>query len=160
RQNAPFKGEPVDYVRNGGFKIVTTVDKRAQDAAEAAADITRVTAPAVDRAQPADWQAALVAVEPGTGRVLAYYGGHSGTGADYAGWYTDAAGHAVGYGEHRPGSSFKVYDLAEALRQGILLTSHWNSPAVKEFPASGRTFNSPTGPVRNSSSAACQPDCT
>src|SRR5262249_1144190 len=128
--------------------------------AEAAADITRVTAPAVDRAQPADWQAALVAVEPGTGRVLAYYGGNRGTGAGYAGGYTGAPGHRGGYGAHRPRPSFKAAELAEALRQGILLTSHWNSPAVKEFPASGRTFNSPTGPVRNSSSAACQPDCT
>jgi membrane peptidoglycan carboxypeptidase len=160
RQNAPFKGEPEDYIRNGGFRIVTTVDQRAQDAAQAAADITRVTAPEAVRDQPADWQAALVAVEPGTGRVLAYYGGNDGTGADYAGWYTDAAGNTVGYGEHRPGSSFKVYDLAEALRQGISLTSNWDSPAVKEFPADGRTVGSPAGPVRNSSTDPCEPNCT
>jgi membrane peptidoglycan carboxypeptidase len=160
RQSQPFAGQAPDYIRNGGFRIVTTVDKRAQDAAEAAADIRRPTAPNVDRGQPANWQAALVAVEPGTGRVLAYYGGNAGTGADFAGWYYDADGKAVGYGEHPPGSSFKVYDLAEALRQGISLDSHWDSPAVKEFPNSGRTKSSPTGPVRNSSSAPCQPDCT
>jgi membrane peptidoglycan carboxypeptidase len=157
RQSAPFKGEPADYVRNGGFRIVTTVDSRAQDAAQAAADLTRLTAPVNLRGQPADWQAALVAVEPGTGRVLAYYGGNSGTGADYAGWYTDANGDTVGYGQHPPGSSFKVYDLAEALRQGVSLTSIWDSPAVKEFPADGRTNGSPAGPVRNSSTDPCQP---
>lgn len=160
RQSAPFKGEPADYVRNGGFRIVTTVDSRAQDAAQAAADLTRLTAPVNLRGQPADWQAALVAVEPGTGRVLAYYGGNSGTGADYAGWYTDANGDTVGYGQHPPGSSFKVYDLAEALRQGVSLTSIWDSPAVKEFPADGRTNGSPAGPVRNSSTDPCQPKCT
>ena len=80
--------------RNGGFRIVTTVDKRAQDAAEAAANIRGENAPEAVRGQPANWQAALVAVEPGTGRVLAYYGGNDGTGADYAGWYFDEEGNA------------------------------------------------------------------
>jgi membrane peptidoglycan carboxypeptidase len=160
RTSQPFAGQAPDYIRNGGFRIVTTVDSRAQAVAEAAADIRRPTAPPVDQGQPANWQAALVAIEPGTGRVLAYYGGNDGTGADFAGWYYDANGEAHGYGEHPPGSSFKVYDLAEALRQGISLSSHWDSPAVKEFPNSGRTNASPTGPVRNSSSASCQPDCT
>src|SRR5204863_314793 len=96
RQLDPFKGKPNDYIDNGGFRIVTTIDKRAQDAAEAAADIRRPTAPEVVRGQPANWQAALVSVEPGTGRVLAYYGGSQGTGADYAGWYYDEAGVARG----------------------------------------------------------------
>ena len=44
--------------------------------------------------QPANLQAALVAVEPGTGRVLAYFGGHDGKGADYAGFYFDENGEA------------------------------------------------------------------
>jgi membrane peptidoglycan carboxypeptidase len=160
RQTEPFKGKAKDYLRNGGFQIVTTIDKGAQDAAEAAADIRRTSAPAVVRGQPADWQAALVAVEPGTGRVLAYFGGASGTGSDYAGWYYDDAGDPHGFGQHPPGSSFKVYDLAEALHQKVSVKSHWDSPAVKEFPASGRTNGSPAGPVRNSGSAPCQPDCT
>jgi len=159
RQSPPFRDQASDYIRNGGFRIVTTVDKRAQDAAEAAADVRRPTAPAVVRGQSASWQAALVAVQPGTGRVLAYYGGNSGTGADFAGWYYDDVGEATGYGEHPPGSSFKVYALAEALRQRYSLWAPWDSPAVKEFPASGRTKGSPAGPVRNSSSAKCQPDC-
>src|SRR4029079_4828116 len=94
------------------------------------------------------------------GRVLAYYGGNDGTGSDYAGWFYDADGAARGYGQHPPGSSFKVYTLAEALRQRIPLSSRWDSPAVKEFPAAGRTNGSPSGPVRNASTAACQPKCT
>ena len=139
RQREPFRGMPRDYIRNGGFRIVTTVDKRAQDAAEASADIRRPTAPAAVQGQPPNWQAALVAVEPGTGRVLAYYGGSNGSGADHAGWFVDEDGQARGFGQHPPGSSFKVYDLAEALRQGISLQSSWDSPPTKEFPASGRT---------------------
>jgi len=160
RQREPFRGQPPDYIGNGGFHIVTTLDPRIQAAAEAAADIRRPTAPDVVRGQPETWQAALVAVEPGTGRVLAYYGGADGTGADHAGWYFDAAGEPSGFGQHPPGSSFKIYTLAEALRQGISLSSVWDSPDVKEFPNSGRTYQSPTGPVRNAASAACQPACT
>jgi membrane peptidoglycan carboxypeptidase len=159
RQHDPFKGKPKDYIENGGFQIVTTVDKRVQDVAEASADIRRSTAPSVVRGQPANWDAALVSVEPGTGRVLGYYGGDSAGGADYAGWYYDADGTPTGYGTHPPGSSFKVYDLAEALHQGVSPKSHWDSPPVKEFPNSGRTNGSPNGPVRNSSTAPCQPDC-
>src|SRR5437764_9399787 len=75
RQAEPFGGKPAEFIDNGGFRIVTTIDKRAQDAAGAAADIHRPTAPAGGPGQPANWQAALVSVEPGTGRVLAYYGG-------------------------------------------------------------------------------------
>jgi membrane peptidoglycan carboxypeptidase len=159
RQVDPFQDKAAEYVENGGFRIVTTVDKRAQDAAEAAADIRRNTAPDAVRDQPKNWQAALVAVEPGTGRVLAYYGGNNGAGADYAGWYYGADGQPTGFGQHPPGSSFKVYDLAEALHQGVSLKSRWDSPATKEFPASGRTRNSTAGPIRNASSAPCQPDC-
>jgi membrane peptidoglycan carboxypeptidase len=155
-----FKDRGPDYIENGGFQIVTTIDKRAQDVAEAAADITRSTAPSAVRGQPANWQAGLVAVEPGTGRVLAYYGGNNGNGADYSGWYYDADGNTRGFGQHPTGSSFKVYDLAEALRQNIPLDSHWDSPPTKEFPQAGRTKSSAAGPVRNASTAACQPDCT
>src|SRR5262249_43912971 len=89
-----------------------------------------------------------------------YYGGNKGTGADFAGFYYDANGNARGYGQHPPGSSFKVYDLAEALREGVPLTSHWDSPPVKEFPESGRTNRATAGPVRSSSAATCEPECT
>ncbi|MFD0821933.1 transglycosylase domain-containing protein, partial [Micromonospora zhanjiangensis] len=159
RQTDPFKGKPAEYLRDGGFSIVTTVDKRVQDAAEAAADIRRDSAPEAVRGQPRNWHAALVAVEPGTGRVLAYYGGNAATGADYAGWYYDDEGDARGYGQHPPGSSFKVYDLAAAVQQKISVKQRFDSPDTKEFPASGRTKASPNGPIRNAEHAACQPNC-
>jgi membrane peptidoglycan carboxypeptidase len=160
RRVEPFRDQPPGFIENGGYRIITTIDKRVQDAAVAAADIRRESAPDALRGQPRNWQAALVAVEPGTGRVLAYYGGNEGTGADYAGWYYDADGEARGFGQHPPGSSFKVYDLAEALRTDISIDSVWDAPPTKEFPASGRTRGSKAGPVRNAGSAACQPRCT
>ena len=73
--------------------------------------------------QPANLQAAVVAIDPPTGRVLAYYGGDNGTGTDYAGKNTDAAGNITG--GHPPGSTFKVYTLAAGLNAGVSLDSHW-----------------------------------
>ncbi|WNM38422.1 transglycosylase domain-containing protein [Micromonospora halotolerans] len=159
RQTEPFRGKPDEVIRDGGYKIVTTIDKRVQDAAEAAADIRRDTAPEAVRGQPKNWQAALVAVEPGTGRVLGYYGGSSGSGADYAGWYRDENGQARGFGQHPPGSSFKVYDLAAAVEDGISVKQRFDSPDTKEFPESGRTKGSAAGPIRNAEHAPCQPNC-
>jgi len=91
--------------------------------------------------------------------VLGYYGGDKGVGADYAGWYSDENGQASGFGQHPPGSSFKVYDLAAAVREKISVKEHFDSPDTKEFPASGRTKGSPAGPIRNAEHAPCQPDC-
>ncbi|MET8838267.1 transglycosylase domain-containing protein [Micromonospora sp. NPDC004540] len=159
RQTEPFRGKPDEVIRDGGYKIVTTIDKRVQDAAEAAADIRRDTAPEAVRGQPKNWQAALVAVEPGTGRVLGYYGGDKSSGADYAGWYLDENGQARGFGQHPPGSSFKVYDLAAAVGDKISVKQRFDSPDTKEFPESGRTKGSPAGPIRNAEHAPCQPNC-
>ncbi|MFL6077717.1 MAG: transglycosylase domain-containing protein [Mycobacteriales bacterium] len=59
-----------------GVKVVTTLDPHAQQAAVAAAT-------AATDGQPDDLRSALVAADPGTGRLLAYYGGKVGTGYDY-----------------------------------------------------------------------------
>ena len=58
--------------------------------------------------------------------MLAYYGGHDGKGADYAGFYYDEKGERDRLRPlSRPGSSFKVYTLAAALKAGISLNSYW-----------------------------------
>ena len=57
--------------------------------------------------QPTNLMAAVVAIDPETGRVLAYYGGDNGTGTDYAGQNTErqwAAG-------RRPPAGLVVQDL-------------------------------------------------
>ncbi|MFC7481862.1 transglycosylase domain-containing protein [Luedemannella flava] len=149
-----FKDRPKGYIENAGFKIITTVDKRANDIAIDIAD--EKDPDSYLYKQPSNLQAALVSVQPGTGRVLAYFGGHNGAGSDYAGWYYDEDGTPTGYGAHPPGSSFKAYALAAALKEGISVKSYWASPKSMEFPKSGRTKSNP---VRNSSSAKCQPVC-
>jgi membrane peptidoglycan carboxypeptidase len=130
-------------IRDGGYQIVATLDANAEKAAINAADET--VAGSVMNGQPNDMQAALVAVEPGTGRVLAYYGGHKGSGSDFAGMYYDEQNLGVGFGSHPPGSSFKIYTLGAALKAGYSLQSYWQwTPHVQE----GRN---PTNPVRNAS---------
>lgn len=112
------------FIREGGYQIYTTINKGAQAAAQAAADGTAAGSPMAG--QPANLQAALVAVQPGTGRILAYYGGHDGKGADYGGFYFDEKGEATGVGRFPAGSSFKVYTLAAALKANISLKSYWD----------------------------------
>jgi membrane peptidoglycan carboxypeptidase len=136
-------------LKSGGFKIITTIRKDYEDAAISIADDT--VAGSVMSAQPKNLQASLVAIEPGTGRVLAYYGGHNGSGGDYAGIWSDPVldtGDWSGY-NHNPGSTFKMYTLATALSKGIGIESYWDGPESKEFPQQDRTKAKPAGPVTN-----------
>jgi len=127
-----FKGRSWTAIREGGYEIVTTIDARAQSLLEKAADET--VAGSAMFGQPENLQAAAVAVEPRTGRVLAYFGGHSGTGADFAGFYFDEARDANGYGAHPPGGTFHVHALAAALRAGVSVKSRWNTKSPQNFP--------------------------
>jgi membrane peptidoglycan carboxypeptidase len=84
-------------------------------------------------------RAAVVAVEPRTGRVLAYYGGDA-DGQDYAGtYYDDLTGQLSGFGRHPPGGSFAPYDLAAALRAGVSVKSTWHARPRRDFPEYGRS---------------------
>jgi membrane peptidoglycan carboxypeptidase len=141
--SSPFKGWKWKSIRDGGYKIVTTIDVGAQQAAENAAD--QYISGSAMFGQPDTLQAALVAVQPGTGRVLAYFGDHDGKGADYGGFYYDENGEATGVGRFPPGSSMKVYTLAAALKAGISLNSYWN---WNEHDMPGRTG---TAKIRNAS---------
>jgi membrane peptidoglycan carboxypeptidase len=123
-EGSPFYGaKDWKFIREGGYQIHTTLNRGAQAAAEKAA--SRAVAGSPMAGQPGNLQDALVAVQPGTGRVLAYYGGDDGKGADYAGFYFDEAGDATGFGAHPAGSSFKVYTLAAALKSDFSLRSYW-----------------------------------
>jgi membrane peptidoglycan carboxypeptidase len=143
-------------LKSGGFKIITTVRKDYEDAAISIADDT--VKGSVMNTQPANLQASLVAIEPGTGRVLAYYGGHNGSGGDYAGIWSDPVldtGDWSGY-NHNPGSTFKIYTLATALSKGIGIDSYWDGPESKEFPDADRTKAKPAGPVTNLGESCAQ----
>jgi membrane peptidoglycan carboxypeptidase len=110
-------------VKTGGYRITTTIDK----------DIQKAALEAVPRSDDIDyWEgmpdnvhSALVAVDPKTGGVLAYWGGKDGTGDDYAGPIRDEEGNW--YGGFPPGSSSKIYTLVAALREGVSFNSRWNS---------------------------------
>ncbi|MEV1286754.1 transglycosylase domain-containing protein [Micromonospora sp. NPDC049679] len=133
-------GNVVNYVRSeleakgitnwkeGGYRITTTIDQRAQAAAENAARQSSKSSPM--NKLPKNYMAALVAIDPSNGRVLAYYGGDNASGTDYAGLNTEPDGRVIG--GHAPGSTFKVYTLAAALKAGISVDSHWDATKTKD----------------------------
>jgi membrane peptidoglycan carboxypeptidase len=95
-----------------GLQITTTIDPKAQEAAEKAVNKYL-------EGQDPDMRAAVVSIDPKTGGVKAYYGGSDAQGFDFA-----QAG-------LQTGSSFKVFALVAALEQGIGLgyqvdSAPWN----------------------------------
>jgi penicillin-binding protein 1A len=103
-------------VFGGGFRVETTIDLRLQKLARDAIDkwLPSPTGP----------QAALVAINPSTGAVLAMYGGRS--------FHASQFNLAV-QGERQPGSSFKPFVLATALKEGISPLSTFVSKPVSIF---------------------------
>ena len=100
-----------DRINLGGLRVTTTIVQQAQDSAVKAVDAT------LPAGAPKDLRTALVAVEPGTGKVLALYGG-----SDYQKRQFDDATQ----GTAQPGSSFKPYVLVTALEHGIALSSKYD----------------------------------
>lgn len=129
------RGVPPQVLRTGGLKVVTTIDAQAQTAADNAVAATLA-------GQPAELQTALVAVEPSTGAVRAYYGGKRGRG-----FFDDAAA------PRPPASTFKPIVLAEGLRQGIAYRSKWNGTSPMIFPGRNGV------PLHNHADIQC-PSCT
>jgi membrane peptidoglycan carboxypeptidase len=83
-----------------GLQVTTTIDPKAQAAAEEAVTET------LDGQEP-DMRSAVVSIDPKTGGVKAYFGG------------TDAQGFDFAQAGLPTGSSFKVFALVAALEQGI-----------------------------------------
>ncbi|MBT8224797.1 MAG: penicillin-binding protein [Dactylosporangium sp.] len=124
------KRYPADQIRNAGLKIVTTIDKDMQGHAQAAADPSGDFFKSLKFKNPDKLQAALVAVEPVTGKVKAYYGGPTGSGTDYAGIFRDpvlGSGEWSQGGMHPPGSTMKVYTLAAGLMSDYSIESIWDA---------------------------------
>lgn len=95
-----------------GLQVTTTIDPKAQAAAEEA--VTDM----LDGQNP-DMRSAVVSIDPKTGGVKAYYGGNDAQGFDFA-----QAGLPTG-------SSFKVFALVAALEQGIGLGYQVDSSPVE-----------------------------
>jgi membrane peptidoglycan carboxypeptidase len=109
------RGVPSQVFRTAGLRVVTTIDAGAQQAA-----LDQIAA-TLD-GQPDTLRAALVAVEPATGAVRAYYGGKRGSG-----FFDDAVA------ARPPASTFKPLALAEGLRQGISYRSLWDGSSPRLF---------------------------
>jgi penicillin-binding protein 1A len=95
---------------DGGLKVKTTLDLQLQRAAEQAVNDYL--------ANPEGPAASLVAIENSTGEVRAMVGGRN---------YEESPFNLATEGERQPGSSFKAFDLAAALEQGISPESVWPS---------------------------------
>ncbi|WP_264079722.1 penicillin-binding transpeptidase domain-containing protein, partial [Mycolicibacter algericus] len=106
-----------------GLQITTTIDPKAQRAAEEA------VAENLDGQMP-EMRSAVVSIDPRSGAVKAYYGGSDANGFDFA-----QAGLPTG-------SSFKVFALVAALQQGIGLGSQIDSSPVT---VNGITINNVEG---------------
>ena len=102
----------------GGYIIKTTLVKEAQEAAVAAVNKEAPTK------APENLHIGLISIKPGTGEILAMYGGK-----DYLKYQFNAATQGIASG----GSSFKPFALIAALEAGIPLTSVWNGDSPKVY---------------------------
>jgi penicillin-binding protein 1A len=95
---------------DGGLRIKTTLNLELQRAAEQAVNDYL--------SDPEGPSASLVAIENSTGEVRAMVGGRN---------YEESPFNIATEGERQPGSSFKAFDLAAALEEGISPESVWPS---------------------------------
>ena len=114
-----------DQLLVGGLVIKTTLDQQAQQSA----------VDAVNRFYPAnapdDLRIGLVAIRPGTGEVLALYGGR-----DYLERQLNDATQSIA----QAGSTFKPFAIVAALEKGIPLTSMWNGDSPQTFDDLGKPY--------------------
>jgi len=118
------QGYDQEEIQRGGLKIISSFDRRAQRAAQRAVRNQGPTS------GTQGLRIGLAAVKPGTGEVLAMYGGTN--------FITDQINNAT-RSFAQAGSTFKPFALAAALDRGTQLNSLWNgnSPST----VNGYTFN-------------------
>ena len=109
-------------VFGGGLRVTTTIDLGLQELARKA-----IAKWLTDEAGP---EAALVAVNPQSGRVMAMVGGSN---------FRESQFNLAVQGERQAGSSFKPFVLAAALREGLSTSNTFVSKPV-EIYADGRIW--------------------
>jgi 1A family penicillin-binding protein len=110
-------------VFQGGLKVYTTLDTAMQDQAEAACRKI------MNKGSDPDY--ALVAIEPTTGKVKALVGGRD--------WDTNKFNFAT-QAKRQPGSSFKMFTLVTALKQGMPPTRKIDSSSPAIIPTGGKPW--------------------
>jgi membrane peptidoglycan carboxypeptidase len=121
-------------IDRGGYKIVTTIDAKAQKAAVAA-----VKDRMPDGKGTSTLRVGLTAIKPGDGAVVAMYGGK-----DFAKEQFNTATQA----KMQAGSTYKVFTLIAALQEGISTHTKFPGYSPQYFPEFKGKDN-PTGKVSN-----------
>ena len=109
----------------GGLRVTTTLNKKAQEAA-----VLAVNKESPKKA-PDDLHIGLAAVRPGTGAILAMYGGPD---------YVERQLNNATQGITQAGSSFKPFALAAALEAGISVDTVWNGKSPQTFDDNGKPY--------------------
>jgi membrane peptidoglycan carboxypeptidase len=126
-------------LNTGGLRITTTIDPKMQTALNKTVEKNMA-------GQPANLATGVVATEPGTGKIKAYYGGDNGF------EQFDVAGPKA---PHPAGSSFKIHVLAKALEEGISINSVWDGRSPRSFTGRDKPVNNSEN---NNSCRACTLD--
>ncbi len=114
-----------DQLLVGGLVIKTTLDQRAQ---QSAVDAVNKFYPSN---APDNLRIGLVAIRPGTGEIVALYGGR-----DYLQRQLSDATQSIALA----GSTFKPFAIIAGLEQGIPLTSMWNGDSPQVFDDLGKPY--------------------
>ena len=109
----------------GGYVIKTTLDAKAQ---QSAVDAVNKLTP---KKAPENLHTALVAIRPGTGEIIAMYGGK-----DYVVRQLNDATQSIALA----GSTFKPFAIIAGLEAGIPLTSMWNGDSPQTFDDLGKPY--------------------
>jgi membrane peptidoglycan carboxypeptidase len=127
-----------DVLTVGGYVVQTTLDQNAQRYAELAVETQR------PQDAPKDLHIGLASVRPGTGEIVALYGG-----SDYLERQLNDATQAIA----QAGSTFKIFAVVAALEKGYSLSTVWDGRSPQTFRTSSGNYkvsnygNSSFGPV-------------
>lgn len=114
-----------DQLMIGGLVVKTTLEKLAQQAAVDAVDKES------PKKAPDNLHIGMVSIRPGTGEIVAMYGGK-----DYLVRQLNDATQSIA----QAGSTFKPFALIAALQAGISLSSIWNGDSPKVFDDVGKPY--------------------
>ena len=114
-----------EQLLEGGLVIRTTLVQRAQQSAVDA--VTKL----YPKSAPENLRIGLIAIRPGTGEIIAMYGGR-----DYLERQLNDATQSIALA----GSTFKPFALIAGLEAGIPLTSIWNGDSPQIFDDLGKPY--------------------